>query len=100
MYFDTPLPSGFAEYGHRRYREDDDAASQPARSVSGEVSGTRSHGDADGQTSNGSLNYMPPPHLIAAVIHGSINFIDMPPEYMRPIVWVVAHCQPRSNTER
>ena len=45
-------------------------------------------------------DYVPPDHLIASVLHGSLNLAEMPPEYIRPVVWVVAHRQPRGNAER
>ncbi|KAK1923771.1 armadillo-type protein [Papiliotrema laurentii] len=65
---------------------DEDAISYPAPSTIG-------------RTSTAAADYVPPPHMIASILHGTFNFSDMPPEYSRPVVWVVAHCQPRSSME-
>lgn len=47
-----------------------------------------------------TAGYVPPPYMIASVLHGTFNFADMHPEYIRPIVWVVAHRPPKNNSER
>ncbi|WWC95335.1 hypothetical protein V866_002197 [Kwoniella sp. B9012] len=45
------------------------------------------------------VNYSPPPHLVGPILQGTFNFADMPIEYVRPIVWIIAHRTPKSSTE-
>ncbi|WVW86652.1 hypothetical protein I302_108706 [Kwoniella bestiolae CBS 10118] len=44
-------------------------------------------------------NYSPPPHLVVPILQGTFNFADMPIEYIRPIVWIIAHRIPKSSSE-
>nr|XP_019009113.1 uncharacterized protein I206_05758 [Kwoniella pini CBS 10737]OCF47894.1 hypothetical protein I206_05758 [Kwoniella pini CBS 10737] len=43
--------------------------------------------------------YSPPPHLVGPILQGSFNFADMPNEFIRPIVWIIAHRIPKSSSE-
>ena len=56
-----------------------------------------SYGSIDSNPSNDSV---PSPALVASVLQGTFDYSQMHHAYIRPIVWVVAHRQPRNNGER
>ncbi|WVR08269.1 hypothetical protein IAU60_005316 [Kwoniella sp. DSM 27419] len=43
--------------------------------------------------------YQAPAHIAAGLLQGTLNILEMPAEYMRPVVWVIAHHIPKSNSE-
>ncbi|WWC65626.1 uncharacterized protein I303_108246 [Kwoniella dejecticola CBS 10117] len=45
-------------------------------------------------------SYSPPSHLFGRILQGTFKFADMPHEYIRPIVWIIAHRIPKSSSER
>ncbi|WVQ84329.1 hypothetical protein IAT38_006481 [Cryptococcus sp. DSM 104549] len=65
--------------------------------------GGSSLGDSIGTSLNEQgekgTGYSAPQYIIQSVLQGSFSYANMPVELIRPIVWIVAHHQPRSTIE-
>ncbi|WVQ96202.1 hypothetical protein IAU59_003305 [Kwoniella sp. CBS 9459] len=44
-------------------------------------------------------DYTAPPFITIPILQGTFNFADMPNEYIRPIVWIIAHRIPKGSGE-
>ncbi|ORX37965.1 armadillo-type protein [Kockovaella imperatae] len=83
---DSVTQPGYGTYAPPRMRQDDF-----------ESFGTRSTFGAD--RSDPSMDSVPSMALVNSVLQGTFDYSQMHHAYIRPIVWVVAHRQPRNNSE-
>ena len=57
--------------------------------------------EADRSLQSGIIDgYRPPLDVIIAVLQGTFDFNHMHQNFIRPVVWVIAHCQPGNASER